>query len=101
MIFISYSRSDIGYARGVVEALAAEGIECWLDESNIPVGEAFVERLGTALRNADCFWLVDTPASRSSYWVFRELLTSARYKREGKYHSTLRLYSSDCERTET
>jgi hypothetical protein len=100
MIFISYSRSDIVHTRVVVEALAAEGVESWLDESNIPVGQAFVERLGTALRNADCFLLVDTPASRSSSWVFRELLTSARYKREGKYHSALRLYSADCERTE-
>lgn len=100
MMFVSYSRSDIVSTRALVESLATEGVECWLDESNIPVGQAFVERLGVALREADCFLLVDTTASRASYWVSRELQTSFRYRRDGRYHSALRVYSLDCERTD-
>ena len=99
MIFVSYSRTDIADTRALVESLSADGVECWLDESNIPVGQAFVERIGNALREADGFLLVDTPASRSSYWVSRELLTSSRYRRSGRYQTALRLYSSDCEHT--
>jgi len=99
MIFVSYSRSDIADARALVESLSASDVECWLDESNIPVGQAFVERLGNALLGADGFLLLDTPASRSSYWVSRELLTSSRYRRSGRYQTALRLYSSDCEHT--
>jgi hypothetical protein len=97
MMFVSYSRSDIIATRAVVEALSMEGIECWFDQSNIPVGQAFVELLGTALRQADSFLLVDTPSSRSSYWVAREMQTSSRYRREGRYHSNVRVYSPDCE----
>jgi hypothetical protein len=99
MIFVSYSRSDIADTRSLVESLSTEGLEYWLDEWNIPVGQAFVERLGNALREADGFLLVDTPASRSSYWVSRELQTALRYRREGRYHTALRLYSADCEDT--
>jgi hypothetical protein len=97
VIFISYSRLDLPNVRGVVEGLSAEGVEFWLDESNLPVGQAFVVQLGAALRKADCILLIDTPASRDSYWVSREVLTASRYRREGRYHSTLRLYSSNCE----
>jgi TIR domain len=96
MIFVSYSRSDIRATRIVVETLSAQGVECWLDESNIPVGQAFVERLGLAMRKADCFLLVDTAASRSSYWVSRELQTSSRYRKDGRYHSIVRVYSPNC-----
>ena len=53
MMFVSYSRSDIAATRALVEALVTDGVECWLDESNIPVGQAFVERSGTALSEAD------------------------------------------------
>jgi len=76
------------------------GIECWIDEFNIPVGQAFVKQLGDALRNADCYMLVDTAASRSSYWVSRELQTSSRYRRDGKYHSLMRIYSPECQYTD-
>ena len=99
MIFISYSRYDIADTRALAESLTAYGVECWLDETNIPAGQAFVEQLGNAMRGADSFLLVDTQASRSSYWVSRELLTSSRYRRNGKYHTILRLYCSDCKDT--
>lgn len=97
MMFVSYSRLDAAVTRQFIDSLAIAGVECWLDESNIPVGQAFVERLGKALGEADCFLLVDTSASRLSYWVSRELQTAFRYRREGRFHSVLRLYSPDCE----
>ena len=49
---------------------------------------------------ADSFLLVDTPASRSSYWVSRESQTASRYRIDGRYRSVLRLYSLGCERTD-
>lgn len=101
MMFVSYSRSDLEITQSVVESLMMAGIECWIDESNIPMGQAFVEQLGQILRKADCFLLIDTPASRSSYWVRRELMASFRYRRSGRYHSILRLYSPNCKNTES
>jgi hypothetical protein len=40
MIFVSYSRSDVTVTRQLIGALEMMGESCWLDESNIPVGQA-------------------------------------------------------------
>ena len=48
MLFISYSRVDVTGTKNLSEALLSKGVECWLDESNIPVGQAFVAQLGEA-----------------------------------------------------
>ncbi|MFL5383854.1 MAG: TIR domain-containing protein [Longimicrobiaceae bacterium] len=95
-MFISYSRTDIAVAKALVEGLSSKGVECWLDESNIPVGQAFVAQLGEALRKSDAFLLVDTPASRASYWVSREIGASIRYQREGRYQAVLRACAPSC-----
>ena len=97
MIFVSYSRSDINQIRPFADLLSQEHVDYWIDESNIPVGQAFVENLGNALRKADSFVLVDTTASRLSYWVWREIQTASRYRRYGRFHTMLRIYSPGCE----
>lgn len=99
MLFISYSRAEIEATKRIEDELLRRGIECWLDESNIPVGEAFVTQLGDALNQADSFLLLDTPASRDSYWVLREVMTAMRYRCEGRFHTVFRIYSAgsaDC-----
>lgn len=101
MMFVSYSRDEILATRELVKKLSSEGIECWFDESNIPVGQAFVEHLGVGLREADCYLFVDTLASRASYWVTRELQTALRYRRDGRYHSAIRLYTAECKHIDT
>lgn len=95
MVFISYSRADINNVRPIVERLRRNGIDCWLDESNIPVGEAFVVQLGEALARADAFILVDTPASRASYWVKRERITAFRLRDERRAFIVARMFSPE------
>ena len=81
MIFISYSRNDIELVRPIVKRLRESGNECWLDESNIPVGEAFVRHLSDGLFESDSYLLFDTESSRGSYWVERERIVMFRKKR--------------------
>ena len=97
MLFISYSRNEITGARNLEQTLSSKGVECWRDESNIPVGQAFVAQMGDALRRSDSFLLVDTPASRSSYWVSREVGAAIRYRGSGRYHTLVRIYAPTCE----
>lgn len=97
MLFISYSRADVTVTKSLAEALLSKGVEFWLDEYNIPVGQAFVAQLGEALQRSNAFLLVDTPASRRSYWVSREIKTGMRYRRVGRYHALIRIYSPACE----
>lgn len=97
MLFISYSRADVTVTKYLTDALLSKGVEFWLDEYNIPVGQAFVAQLGEALQRSDAFLLVDTPASRRSYWVSREIKTGIRHRRGGRYHAIFRVYSPTCE----
>ncbi len=97
MLFISYSRADVRATKSLAEALLSKSIDSWRDESNIPVGQAFVAELGQALQRSHAFLLLDTPASRRSYWVSREVRTATRYRAEGRYHTLLRIYSAACE----
>jgi len=95
MVFVSYSRADINDVRPIVEGLRRNGVECWLDESNIPVGEAFVVQLGEALARGDAFLLIDTPASRASYWVKRQTTVARRFADERRAFLIVRIFSSD------
>ncbi|WP_376753524.1 TIR domain-containing protein [Candidatus Nitrospira neomarina] len=97
MLFISYSRVDVTETKILSGDLASKGVECWLDESNIPMGQAFVAKLGEALQRSDAFLMVDTPLSRRSHWVSREVKTAIRFRREGRSHTLARVYSPPCE----
>ena len=61
MLFVSHSRLDSGRLGNLTDRLKALGIDYWLDSANIPVGEAFVARIGQAFRQSQDFLLVDTP----------------------------------------
>jgi len=91
MLFVSYSRFDSFLVGSVSKRLEALGAQYWLDTAEIPVGEAFVVRIGQALARCHDFMLVDTPASRRSYWVSREVKAALRRRREGRLRQLLRL----------
>ena len=82
MLFISYSRLDSGRIGSLTDRLKTLGVDYWLDKANIPVGEAFVARIGQAIRQSQYFILVDSQASRQSYWVSRELGTALWRRRD-------------------
>jgi hypothetical protein len=82
VLFVSYSRLDGGRLDSLTERLNTLDIDYWLDKAKLPVGEAFVARIGHALRQSQDFLLVDTQASRRSYWVSRELGTALCRRRE-------------------
>lgn len=82
MLFVSYSRQDSSRVDSVTTRLKTLGVEYWLDTAEIPIGEAFVARIGQALRQSQDFLLLDTQASRRSYWVSREIGAAVRRRRE-------------------
>lgn len=91
MLFVSYSRPDSGRLGCLTDRLKALGIDYWLDTANIPVGEAFVARIGQALRQSHDFLLVDSQASRRSYWVSREVRSALCRRRERRLRWILKL----------
>ena len=62
VLFISYSWLDGDRLESLTKRLNTLGIDYWLDRAKIPVGEAFVVRIGHALRHSQDFLLVDRKA---------------------------------------
>ncbi|MBB5710187.1 toll/interleukin-1 receptor domain-containing protein [Sphingomonas xinjiangensis] len=71
--FLSHSSSDKPFVRQLAADLKAAGIDVWLDEQRIRVGESIPERISQGLAESDFFLLAVSKASVDSEWVKKEL----------------------------
>ena len=58
-IFISYSRKDIEFARKIVDALAENNLDTWIDWHSIPKGEDWEQEIYRGIEGAEAFLLSD------------------------------------------
>jgi len=65
-VFVSYSRSDTGFADQLVAALAAYGMTPSIDRGDIQAAENWQERLGQLILEADTLVFILTPKSAIS-----------------------------------
>lgn len=71
--FLSHSSVDKPLIRQLAADLTAAGVDVWLDEQRIRVGESIPERIGQGLAESDFFLLAVSAASVQSEWVKKEL----------------------------
>ena len=74
-IFISYSRTDKKFAIELVHRLRAEGLEVWVDKSEIKGGEKWRDRIHGALEASSLLILIISPESLRSEYVQMEYKT--------------------------
>ena len=72
-VFISHSQSDKQWVREFAELLEKSGIDVWLDDVEIAVGEPIADKLTEALRSSSSLVLVFGPQSTQTPWLFFEL----------------------------
>jgi WD40 repeat protein len=72
-VFVSYSRRDSEYVRGLAGELTARGKEVWLDTQGLADGEVFPQALRSAIEGADAFVLVISPDSAASRYCATEV----------------------------
>ena len=60
-IFISYSRKDLDFAQKIVDALAANDLDTWIDWKSIPKGEDWEQEIYRGIEEADAFLFPDQP----------------------------------------
>ena len=72
-IFLSYSRADAPFARGLAASLKDLGHQTWIDEENVAYGDSLIDATQEALRSASAVVVLLTEASRNSQWVAFEL----------------------------
>jgi hypothetical protein len=71
--FLSHSSLDKAFIRQLATDLKAKGIQVWLDEQNIKVGESIPEKISQGLAESDYFLFAVSKNSVSSEWVKKEL----------------------------
>jgi hypothetical protein len=71
--FLSHSSLDKPFIRQLASDLKANGIQVWLDEQNIKVGESIPEKISQGLAESDYFLLAVSKNSVASEWVKKEL----------------------------
>ena len=65
-IFISYSRSDLAFASRIVQALADNNLDTWIDWKSIPKGEDWEQEIYRGIEEADAFLFLISPDSVAS-----------------------------------
>lgn len=83
-IFMSHSSKDKFFVRTLAEHLINYGINVWLDEAEINIGDSLTEKIGKAIESTDFVGVVLSHNSINSEWVQRELQIALQKEIKGK-----------------
>lgn len=96
-IFLSHSSVDKALARRLSRDLQTAGLEVWLDQWEIQVGEEFVQTIKKGVDDATYVIVLLTPASVSSNWVDREWRQKFQAEAKTKRISIVPVRGEPCE----
>lgn len=71
--FLSHSSMDKPFIRQLAADLTANGVDVWLDEQRIRVGDSIPEKLAQGLAGSDFFLIAMSDHAAGSAWVQKEL----------------------------
>jgi hypothetical protein len=72
-VFLSHTHADKPFVRRLAVDLQSHGLDYWLDEAEIKIGESLVQKIREGIDNFDYLIAVLSPNSIESPWVQREL----------------------------
>lgn len=72
-VFISYSHTDFDWAREFAESLSRRGIDVWLDQFEIQIGDSLRDAIENGLRESDLMVALINPESLQRPALFFEL----------------------------
>ena len=73
MIFICYSWADAEIVHYLKRQLTYVGCNAWIDSEHLDLDAPLEDQIRQALYESSCVLLFDSPNSRNSKWVRREL----------------------------
>jgi len=72
-VFVSYSSADKPFAGRLVTALCSSGVEVWVDEAELRVGDSLISAISAAVHQVDYVIALLSRHSVASMWVKKEL----------------------------
>src|ERR1041385_2854955 len=83
-IFLSHNWNDKPIARKLADDLAFRGINVWLDEAEIKLGESLIEKIREAIDSVEYVVVLLSKHSVGSDWVKKEVDIAMNQEIEGK-----------------
>ena len=72
-VFLSHNSKDKPFVRELAGTLRDSGVDVWLDEAEINIGDSLIEKIGSAIEYTDFICAVISNNSIGSSWVQKEL----------------------------
>lgn len=96
-IFLSHSSKDKPFVRRLASVLKQQGIQVWMDEDELSIGDSLPDKLSTALMQTDYIGVILSPNSVSSEWVNKEIKAAIMDEMQKKRTRILPILYKDCE----
>jgi hypothetical protein len=96
-VFLSHSSKDRAFARKLADELITNGINVWIDEAELRVGDSLIDKIGNAINKADFIAVILSPNSVSSNWVQKELALALSKEFASKKVKVLPILKEPCE----
>lgn len=96
-IFLCHASKDKKFVRRLSEELQENGIDTWLDENEILVGQSFINRMEEGIRESDFIVVVLTPNFLQGIWANQELQMALIHEVEVCKVKILPILKRDCD----
>ena len=95
-IFLSHNSNDKPFVRRLARDLDAHGIQCWIDEAEIKVGDSLIEKIRQGLDSMSYVAVILSPDSINSAWVQKEVDVAMNQEILGRQVKVLPIMYKDC-----
>ncbi len=96
-IFLSHSSVDKEFTKELHKILKQNGIESWIDEAEIKIGDSLLQKISEGIKKADYVAIILSPHSMKSHWVERELEMAVNQEIEQGKTKVLPILIENCE----
>lgn len=96
-IFLSHSHEDKEFVRELQTELKEHGVDVWVDEAEIKIGDSLMRKLSEGIARTEYFGIVLSPQSVGSNWVNVELAQAMQLEIDGREVKVLPLLYQECE----
>jgi hypothetical protein len=96
-VFLSHNVKDKPFVQKLARDLDNHGVQYWLDEAEIKVGDSLIEKIRSGIDEVDYVAVILSPNSIASPWVQREIDVAVNQEIYGKKIKVLPIMYERCE----
>lgn len=96
-VFLSHNSKDKAFARKLATMLNESGVDVWIDEAELKVGDSLTQKIGSAIEQTDFLAVVLSHSSVNSPWVQKELALAMQKELAERRVTVLPILKESCE----